>query len=174
MTLTLMLMRHAKSAWDDPTLGDHDRPLNERGQASARAMGDWLRTHGHVPDAVVSSSSARTGQTAAGLGFDVPTSYTRTLYHAGPEVMMDVLRDQTAPCVLMLGHNPGIADFAGRLVARPALHPRFADYPTGATAVITFDCAGWNDIGWRSGQPIDFAIPREVMASGGQGCPPQA
>jgi len=163
MTLTLILMRHAKSAWDDPNLADHDRPLNGRGRASAKAMGDWLRARAHVPDAAISSSSTRTGQTFAGLGLDVPVDFTRTLYHAGPEVMMDVLRNQTSPRVLMLGHNPGMADFAHRLVERPPLHPRFADYPTGATTVITFEASGWNDIGWREGQPIDFAIPREVM-----------
>lgn len=163
MSLTLILMRHAKSAWDDPNLADHDRPLNDRGRASARSMGDWLRARGHVPDRAVSSSSTRTGQTFAGLGLDVPVSFTRALYHAGPEVMLDVLRDQTAPSVLMIGHNPGIADFAHRIVAHPPRHPRFADYPTCATAVITFGGTGWNEIGWREGQPIDFAIPREVM-----------
>jgi len=163
MTVTLILMRHAKSAWDDPSLADHDRPLNKRGKASAQGMGDWLRVHEHLPDTAVSSSSTRTGQTFAELRLDIPVSFTRTLYHAGPEVMMDVLRNQTAPKVLMLGHNPGIADFADRLVEQPPRHPRFADYPTCATAVITFDTKRWNDIGWREGQPIDFAIPREVI-----------
>ena len=163
MTVTLILMRHAKSAWDDPNLADHNRPLNTRGRNASVAMGDWLRARGHMPDAAISSSSTRTGQTFAGLGFDAPVSYTRTLYHAGPEVMLDVLRNQIVPCVLMLGHNPGIADFAGRLVTHPPRHPRFAEYPTGAITVIEFDATGWNDIGWRSGQPIDFAIPREVM-----------
>ena len=163
MTRTLILMRHAKSAWNDPNLADHDRPLNGRGRDSAKAMGDWLRRKGHLPDVVVSSSATRTGQTVEGLGFDAPVSFTRTLYHAGPEVMMDVLRDQTASCVLMVGHNPGIADFADRLVSQPPRHPRFADYPTGAVAIITFEAQGWNDIGWREGQPIDFAIPRAVM-----------
>ena len=164
MTLTLILMRHAKSAWDNQGLPDYDRPLNARGVASAQAMGDWMRAKGYLPHAAISSSSTRTGQTFAGLGMDVPVSYTRTLYHAGPEVMMDVLRNQTSGSVLMLGHNPGIADFADRLVATPARHPRFADYPTGATAVITFDAMSWYDIGWREGQPIDFAIPRDAMA----------
>ncbi|MEM6373144.1 MAG: histidine phosphatase family protein [Pseudomonadota bacterium] len=163
MTRTLILMRHAKSAWDNPALSDHDRPLNERGRASAAAMGDWLKARGHVPDTAVSSSSTRTGQTFGGLGFDCPVAYTRTLYHAGPEVMLDVLRNQSEPTVLMLGHNPGIADFADRLVERAPLHTRFADYPTCATAVITFQTDTWNNIGWREGQPIEFAIPREVM-----------
>ena len=164
MTRTLILMRHAKSSWDDPDLADHDRPLNTRGIASAQTMGEWLRIQGHVPDAAVSSTSERTGQTYLGLGFDIPVTFTRALYHAGPEVMMEVLQEQADATVLMLGHNPGIADFADRLVTQPPPHPRFADYPTCATTVIGFDADTWNDIGWREGQPIDFAIPREVMA----------
>ncbi|WP_299612583.1 histidine phosphatase family protein [uncultured Tateyamaria sp.] len=164
MTLKLILMRHAKSSWDSLELDDHDRSLNARGTASAQAMGDWLRQQGHVPQAAVSSSSERTGQTFLGLGFDVPVTFTRALYHAGPEMMMQVLQEQTAASVLMLGHNPGIADFADRIVAQAPPHPRFVDYPTCATTVITFDADRWNDIGWREGQPIDFAIPREVMA----------
>lgn len=163
MTQTLILMRHAKSSWDDVTLPDHDRPLNDRGRASAQAIGDWLRAQGYLPGAAVSSTSQRTGETFHILGFDVPVQYTRSLYHAGPEVMMDILRDQVAQTVLMLGHNPGIADFADRLVAHAPRHPRFSDYPTCATCVIQFDTPNWNDIGWREGQPIDFAIPRDVM-----------
>mgnify|MGYP001800275234 CR=1 FL=1 len=166
MTRLLVLMRHAKSSWDSPHLGDHARPLSPRGVASARAMGDWLRARGHVPDAAVSSDSARTRETFAGLGFDVPVEFTGTLYHAGPEVMMDVLRNQSAEAVLMLGHNPGIADFAERIVTRPPRHPRFADYPTGAVTVIGFEADTWADIGWRGGAPVDFAIPREVLGSG--------
>ncbi|WP_299627980.1 histidine phosphatase family protein [uncultured Tateyamaria sp.] len=162
MSRTLILMRHAKSSWDDITQPDHERPLNDRGRASARAMGDWLRAQGHIPDAATSSSSQRTGETFLGLGFDVPVQFTRALYHAGPEVMMEVLREQVGETVLMLGHNPGIADFADRLVQHAPPHPRFVDYPTCATCVIRFDAEAWNDIGWREGQPIDFAIPREL------------
>jgi phosphohistidine phosphatase len=164
MTRILIVMRHAKSSWDDMMLADHDRPLNERGRASAVAMGDWLRLQGHMPDAAVSSTSLRTGETFMSLGLDIPVSYTRALYHAGPDVMLGVLKTQTAQCVLMLGHNPGIAEFADRLVQQRPSHPRFVDYPTCATCVIGFDAAAWNDIGWHTGQPIDFTIPREVMA----------
>lgn len=163
MSRILILMRHAKSSWDDPDLADHDRPLNQRGYVSAEAMGHWMRIRGHMPDAAIISSSTRTVETFERLGFDVACTQTRTLYHSGPEVMMDVLRDQHAHCVLMLGHNPGIADFSDRLVSHPPRHPGFADFPTGAAAVIAFDVDIWNEIGWRSGQPMDFAIPRDVM-----------
>lgn len=166
MTRTLILMRHAKSAWDDPALTDHERPLNQRGRASATAMGDWMRRDGHLPDCAVSSSSTRTKETFDRLGLEAEVQYTDALYHAGAERMLEVLRAQDGTSVLMLGHNPGIADFAARIVARPPRHARFADYPTGAVTVIRFDVDSWNKIGWHSGQPIDFAIPREVMAFG--------
>jgi phosphohistidine phosphatase len=42
MTKRLILTRHAKSAWDDPLMADHDRPLNERGKAAAADLGQWL------------------------------------------------------------------------------------------------------------------------------------
>ncbi|WP_299589058.1 histidine phosphatase family protein [uncultured Tateyamaria sp.] len=163
MTRTLILMRHAKSSWDDPHLADIARPLNRRGQASATAMGAWLCARGYVPDAAVSSNSTRTAETFEALELDCTVTFTKTLYHAGPDAMMTVLRGQEAASVLMLGHNPGIAEFADRLVTRPPAHPRFADYPTCATCIIRFDAGGWNDIGWHEGQPIDFAIPRELM-----------
>ena len=38
----LYLLRHPKSAWDDPALDDHDRPLNKRGLAASQAMGAWM------------------------------------------------------------------------------------------------------------------------------------
>ncbi len=163
MTRTLILMRHAKSSWDDPSLRDLDRPLNARGRASAMAMGAWLRDNGYAPEAAVSSNSKRTAETFEGLGFDIPVTFTSDLYHAGPDMMLEVLRAQSATTVLMLGHNPGIAEFAYRLVSTPPGHARFDDYPTCATCVIHFDTDAWTQTGWRSGQPVDFAIPREVI-----------
>ncbi|WP_299694551.1 histidine phosphatase family protein [uncultured Tateyamaria sp.] len=163
MSRTLILMRHAKSSWDAPDLVDHDRPLNNRGRASARAMGDWMRAHTYRPDVAVSSTATRTGQTFVGLGLTCPVSYTRALYHAGPEAMASVLNAQTASAVLMLGHNPGIAEFAARLVKQAPRHARFADYPTGATTVIRWDVEDWKSVRWGAGVVMDFAIPREIL-----------
>ena len=160
---TLILMRHAKSSWDTPGLADHDRPLNDRGQRSAQAMGDWLRAEGHLPDKVLCSSSRRTCETFEGLRLDVPIEFSRTLYHAGPAQMMDVLHEADAERVLMLGHNPGIAAFASMLLAVLPHHDRFGGYPTCATLVASFDAPAWNDIGWYEGQPIAFVVPRDIM-----------
>ena len=163
MSRTLILMRHAKSSWDAPELSDHDRPLNARGRASATAMGGWLRTRGHVPHTCISSSATRTGQTFAHLALEVPVRFTRNLYHADPGTMMQVLHRQHEAVVLMLGHNPGIAAFAHRLVRTAPQHGRFADYPTAATTVIHWNVERWDAIGWGQGDVQDFAIPREVL-----------
>ena len=76
--------------------------------------------------------------------------------------MLDVLRKARGRCVLMIGHNPGIADFAQKLVATRPAHDRFGDYPTGATLVASFDAPDWAAVTWKTGQTIDFAIPREL------------
>lgn len=158
----LILMRHAKSSWGNPGLDDFDRPLNGRGRASARAMGAWLRAEGFLPDQVLCSSSQRTGETFQRLGLDLSASYTRALYHATAEAMLEQLRGATGQVVLMIGHNPGIADFAGRLEENPPKHLRFIDYPTCATLVCDFS-GPWSELSWRNGQVVNFAIPREVI-----------
>ena len=161
MSLTLILMRHAKSDWDNPLLTDHDRPLNARGRRSARAMGDWLRRGGWQPDQALVSTSERTRETWAGLGITAPARFDSALYLAEACDMWRVLRGAEGSCVLMLGHNPGIGDFAADLVAAPPDHERFADYPTGATLIARFDAPSWDAVQPRSGQVADFAVPRQ-------------
>ncbi len=163
MTRTLILTRHAKSSWGEVSLPDHARPLNTRGKASAHAIGAWLKTQGHIPDQVLSSSSQRTRETWDLMGLDTDVTYTDSLYHASSQQMMDVLCEASGDVVLMLGHNPGIADFARRLVQTLPTHPRYRDYPTCATAVIDFDIDDWGAVQWHSGQLLDFILPRELL-----------
>lgn len=158
----LILMRHAKSTWDDPTLDDHDRPLNGRGRVSARVTGDWLRAQGYLPDLVLSSTSARTRETYARLNIICDAQFLDGLYHASSDVMMRVLQKAEGETLLMLGHNPGIAWFAQNLVAVPPPHSRFYDYPTCATLVADFEVASWSDVRPGSGQAKAFVIPREL------------
>lgn len=159
----LILMRHAKSSWDDPRQDDHARPLNSRGERSARAMGDWLRRKGHVPDLVLSSDARRTRETVALLGFEAEARFTDRLYHASARMMLEVLRGASGNCVLMIGHNPGIGDLAERIVSEPPEHPRFFDYPTCATLVADVLQASWDAVEFRSVRALDFVIPRELL-----------
>lgn len=163
MTRTLILTRHAKSSWGDASLTDHARPLNTRGKASAQAIGGWLKTQGHIPDQVLSSSSQRTRETWDLMNLEADITYTDSLYHASSQQMMDGLCEASGDVVLMLGHNPGIADFARRLVRTLPTHPRYRDYPTCATAVIEFDVVDWGAVQWHSGRVLDFVLPRELL-----------
>jgi len=155
-------MRHAKSSWGDPGLDDHHRPLNGRGRSSARMLGEWLRTRGHIPDQARVSDAARTRETFARLGLPCDARFVPELYHAEPDTLMSVLRQATGTCVLMLGHNPGLGWFAQGIVAEPPPHPRFFDYPTGATLVADFAVDDWAEVGTGTGRPVDFIVPREL------------
>lgn len=160
---TLILMRHGKSSWGDPTLDDHDRCLNERGIASAAALGDWLRTGGHLPDAALVSTARRTRETFDGLKLTITPDHRAALYLAEPEVMLAILREIAADSVLMIGHNPGICWLAQELVGAAPAHPRFDDYPTGATAVIRFEAQSWSEIRPGTGEVVDFTVPRDLV-----------
>ena len=160
----LILMRHAKSDWSAGARGDHDRPLNDRGRRGAAALGDWLRGEGLTPDAVLCSSATRTRETLAGLGLPdgVPVDFTRDLYLATHDDMLQVLRGATGDCVLVLGHNPGISIAACELPADLPDHPRFEAFPTGATLVVDFDIDDWRDADWGTGRARQFTVPRDL------------
>ncbi|WP_226783282.1 SixA phosphatase family protein [Oceaniglobus trochenteri] len=168
MTLRLILTRHAKSDWDDPTLDDHDRVLNARGQASATAMGGWLRDRGHLPGQALVSTARRAVETWEGMkpalsGCDV--TFHDALYHAAPDTILGVLAQATQPVVLIVGHNPGAAILAESLVRRAPQHARFRSYPTCATLVVDFDVEDWALVLPGLGRCVDFAIPREVIGA---------
>jgi phosphohistidine phosphatase len=166
MTLRLILTRHAKSSWDNPALADHDRPLNDRGRRAAAALGRWLASRSDCPGEVLCSDALRTRQTWAGIAAHLPAAPAVTLkpalYHASPDVMLAVLRHASAPVVLMLGHNPGIAEFAARLLAHPPADPAFHRYPTGATLIATFNRPAWAEVGFADGALMDFVVPRAL------------
>ena len=158
---TLIVLRHAKSSWDDPGQADHDRPLNDRGKRSSRALGDWLASRGYEPEEVLCSTSQRTRETwervaVAPLEVRPHVRFEPALYQASPEKMLEVLRTAKAPTVMMLGHNPGIAEFAMTLPARPPLDPDFRRYPTAATLVVDFPVDDWAAIQPGQGSVMDF------------------
>jgi phosphohistidine phosphatase len=162
MTRTLILMRHAKSSWDSLGVDDHDRALNGRGRQSAAALGKWLRVRGWHPDEVLCSTARRTRETLDGLDLDCHAEFVTGLYLADAAAMRRVLDGAQGRTVLMIGHNPGIAELAEVLTRTPPAHDRFYDYPTGATTVLRFDCDDWAGIGAHSGELVDFIVPRDL------------
>lgn len=170
MTRTLILIRHAKSDWDDPALSDHDRPLNARGQRSAPRIGEWLAERGMTPDAVLCSTALRTRETWDGIATHLPEApepvYSHGLYHAAPIDMLNAIRDSDATVLAVVAHNPGIGSLAWSLCAEPPAHPKFGLYPTGATLILDFDVDHMTDIAPGLGQVRGFAVPRELLDAG--------
>lgn len=111
---TLLVLRHAKSSWDDASLSDYDRPLNERGKREAPLVGEVMREHGLQPQRVLCSSAKRARKTAqkaiAAAGWDVEPQLLDELYLAPPNVYVEKLRQlaDDVTCVLVVGHNPGL------------------------------------------------------------------
>ena len=160
--MRLILMRHAKSSWADPGISDHDRPLNARGQRSASALGHWLRAWSYLPDAVLCSTAARTRQTLAGLNLRTVMQFLPELYHAEPKAILDALQQARGGCILLIGHNPGLGELAMQMVETPPSHPRFADFPTGATLVLDLPGEDWHALEPKSGRLVDFIVPRDL------------
>lgn len=140
---------------------DHDRPLNDRGRRSARELGDWLASRGYEPEEVLCSTAERTRETwdraaAAPLEVLPNVRYEQGLYHASADQMLSILRTANSNTVMVIGHNPGIAEFAATLPARVPLDPDFRRYPTAATLVVDFSADSWADIVPGQGSVMDF------------------
>ena len=112
----VLLLRHAKSSWKHPDLGDHDRPLNKRGKGDAPLMGRLLKREDLVPDIIISSTSLRARATAEAVAkassFDGEIVLNKSLYAAGPEAYLHVIHALSNEYVrvLIVGHNPGLEE----------------------------------------------------------------
>src|SRR3954462_669907 len=117
----LLLLRHAKSSWDDPDLADFDRPLGPRGLKTAPVIGRELVRRGWVPDLALVSPALRTRDTwrlvSAELPTQVPAKFAQALYEAAAADILAKVRQANAETatLLVLGHNPGLEEFARRL-----------------------------------------------------------
>ena len=117
----LLLLRHAKSAWDRPGLSDYARPLAQRGVLAAAAVRRAMQEHGLQPDLVLVSSARRTLQTLEALEPWDETPLIEPmdgLYLAGAEQLLGVLRGtpETVRSAMLVGHNPGVHELAVLLV----------------------------------------------------------
>ncbi len=170
--LRLLLLRHAKSSWDDVDLSDHERPLSKRGVNAASAMGAYMKSHKLKPGLVLCSDSVRTRATLALVlrelkGEPPYVQYSNDLYLANPaELLRRVCAIQNdTSTVMLVGHNPGMQALALKLVGggnRKALRALAMKYPTAGLAVIDFGESAWDEIKLAGGELIDFVTPRKL------------
>ena len=119
---TLTLVRHAKSSWKNAGISDRERPLNARGKRDAPVMGARIQRHGIRPSLIVSSPAKRAWQTARIVAreIDYPLEFLQreeSLYLASLDQLLDVVaaQDNSFNHLMVVGHNPGLTDFANFL-----------------------------------------------------------
>jgi len=164
MTRRLILIRHAKSGWDNIYADDHARTLTDSGKAASKAIGQWLAANDFVPDLILTSDATRALQTTTlikkGLGMAIPTHEIGLLYHAAPDTLREVASKHSDQTIAIVGHNPGIGMAANLLVTYAPDHHRFNDYPTAATTVIDFPADAWMHPG--KGTATAFTTPKDL------------
>lgn len=167
----LLLLRHAKSDWSKGVL-DADRPLASRGRDAAPRMGAYLRDEQLFPDLALVSPARRARETwdlvRPALG-EVEMRFEPRIYEAPVERLLAVVRE-VEPAIrtlLMIGHNPGLADMAKRLVGhgdRYAFARLAQKYPTAGLAVIDFATEDWAGMGLGEGRIDRFVTPKSLGA----------
>ena len=158
----LLLLRHAKSDWDDPSLRDFDRPLAARGERDAPKIGKALRKRGPAPDLIMSSPAARAKQTVEAVAkaarFELEIKFNQAIYDASSPELLQLIRSlpDDSSCVLLVGHNPGFEDLVGRLSGS---HERM---PTAALACIQFQIDHWKDVDDGEGKLAWLLTPKQL------------
>lgn len=159
---TLYLVRHAKSSWDDLSLRDFDRPLNERGKRNALFMGKLFRSKGIKPDLIVSSPAKRAYSTAKKIakeiGYETENIKTEpSIYDADVRALLKVVNElpEKAKSVMLFGHNPGFTDFANYLAGTD-----ISNIPTCGMVCIRFSTSKWKEISRDTGTFVEFDYPK--------------
>jgi phosphohistidine phosphatase len=160
---SLLVLRHAKSDWNDPELADRDRPLNKRGTRDAARMGRLLKEENLLPDLIITSTATRARETVQGLigasGYAGAVVKKAVLYQAAPATYLRVLRDvkDDPQRVMVVGHNPGLEELVQCLTGSSTT------MPTATLVKISLPLSTWPklDEGTR-GELAGVWRPREL------------
>jgi phosphohistidine phosphatase len=141
----LYLLRHAKAVPAKPGMSDFDRPLAQDGVEAAQKMGVVMEAREFFPQRAICSASIRTRETLDNvrrtLNLPFPIVYSDALFSANADGYLKMIRETETSSLLMVGHNPSIADLAVRLVSAGdagSLERLSQGFPTAALAVIDF------------------------------------
>lgn len=162
---TLLLLRHAKSSWDDVSLRDFERPLADRGKRDAPRMGEELKLRAPLPDLIISSPAARARQTTQAIvdagGLTARLEFNDSIYGATSGELMRLVRrlPDAVDCALMVGHNPGFEEVVSRLTGSDER------MPTAALACIEFQIDHWNDLEDGAGRLIWLLTPKQLKGA---------
>jgi len=161
MMKNLILIRHAKSSWNDAALSDRARPLNKRGKRDAPQMGRLLKDKGLPPDAILSSPAKRALKTAkliaAEIGYPKQRIDVREeIYEQSPAALVELVAGLEAGWnrVFLVGHNPELTDLANRLTGS-----NIENVPTGGIVSVEFSASSWRECAQEGGRLALFERP---------------
>lgn len=147
---TVYLLRHAKSDWSDPELGDFDRTLNKRGEKDAPRMGAYLGSAGTMPDVILSSPAIRARSTAGivaeTLGFKDQIRFVKELYefeNTGVYFKQFAALPDTVSCVLAVGHNPALEMLVSEMTSAAGMNVKI---PTAGLVCLSLEIETWKEI----------------------------
>lgn len=166
----LLVLRHAKSAWDTEAKSDFDRPLAKRGNRDAPRMGAWMRAQGLNPEHIVCSTARRARDTAQGVGEGLGIQESRVvwddrIYEASLRSLLEVLADcpEDAESVMIVGHNPGLEMLTSYLGGKSVDIPQDGKLlPTATLAELTMP-DDWSDLQAGDATLVRTKRPREIM-----------
>jgi len=170
---TLILLRHAKSSWDDAVARDFDRPLNDKGRKAACAMGSRAKAMGLEADRLIASPATRVTQTLdsffEGLGRVIPPVWDQRIYLASASTLLDIVRETAASVdhLMLVGHNPGLEDLILDLVPDDGSSPLRdiveAKFPTACLAQMSWQGEDWEALAPGIGVRLDaLTRPRDI------------
>ncbi len=158
----LLLLRHAKSSWEDTSLPDFERPLNERGLRAAPLIGKFMREQKIRPDLVICSPAKRTRETIAlvleAAGIEPDVRYDERIYEASVASLLEIISqiEDDPQEVLLVGHNPGFENLLERLTGESIR------MPTAALARIALNAEKWSEAALSGGQLESFVTAKEL------------
>lgn len=141
----ILLMRHAKSSWDEQFKDDRDRPLSKRGRKNAGQIARLFKEQKLIPGLILSSSAVRARQTANilvdELNYQGDVSFHNKLYMAEAETYAEEIQclSNESDMVLVIGHNPGL-DYLLQMLTGKA-----ETLTTAAVAKIMVPIESWRE-----------------------------
>ena len=159
----IILIRHGKSAWNNPNLSDHQRPLAERGLRDVPVMARRLQADNRLPELILSSSAVRAMQTTEllmhTLGYDSEKLIIYpSLYHASARQMLTVIKEQddSFSTIALVGHNPGMNELIEEI------NPSFENLPTSGLYGIELSIRSWKETSFELMKTWFFDYPKKL------------
>lgn len=161
---TVILVRHAKSSWDDHTLSDFERPLNDRGKKDAPEMAGRLKKRKITIDRLISSPAKRAKKTAGIFAEELGIKkdeiiLVEKLYLAEPDAFSEVIARQpeSVKTIALFSHNPGLTEFANSLT-----HVRVDNVPTCGIFAVKFQ-GNWSEFPSSEKEYVFFDYPKNIF-----------